>query len=145
MPLATHVPRRTLFDSWGVPQPPGNIVGTVNDPVKLPKPDAFHGSYHWSFERLIATSLVPLVVMPLSTGHLSPVLDAVLGGLLVTHCFIGLQSCIIDYIPKRKFPKGHKVSMGLALIGSGVAFWGVYELETKEEGLCGAAAKIWHA
>ena len=139
------VPRRGLFEGYGVPQPPGNIVGTVNDAVPVPPSDAVHGSYHWTFERIIAVGLVPLTILPAATGTLSPALDALFGGLLVAHCVSGFQSCITDYIPGRKFPRGHKVANLMLYIGSAGALYGIYKLETEEEGITGAVGKIWNA
>lgn len=139
------IARRGILEGWGVPQPPGNIVGTVNEAVPTPPPSHLHGSYHWDFERLIAISIVPLTVLPLATGHLTPTLDALLGGLLVAHCHVGFSSCITDYIPKRKFPRGHGVFMAILYLASGASLYGVYKLETEEEGLVGAVSKIWNA
>lgn len=139
------IARRGLFEGYGVPQPPGNIVGTVNDAVPTPAPDAVHGSYHWTFERMVAVGLVPLTVLPVATGTLSPALDALFGGLLIAHCITGFQSCITDYIPTRKFPRGHKVCNWLLYIGSAGALYGVYKIETEEEGITGAVKKIWNA
>jgi len=138
-------PKRALFDNAGVPQPPGYITGTVNDAVKLPKPDRYHGSYHWGFERLVTAGLVPLTVWPFVTGSLPPLADFTLGALLIAHCHMGFGSCITDYIPKRRFPKLHPACFYLLGLGSAVGLYGVYKLETEEEGLVGVAKGLWDA
>lgn len=145
LPAFPSSQKRFLFEGWGVPQPPGNIVGTVNDPVKIPPPSHIHGSYHWTFERIATVGMLPLVVIPMVTGELSPVLDAVLGSLLVVHSTTGMQSVVTDYFPKRKFPKGNKVLMGLLYTGSAAALYGVYQLETEGEGIVGSVKKVWSA
>ena len=65
-----------------IPPPPGGVVGTVNEAVKPPAPDYFHGSYHWDYERITAVSLIPLTMIPLygalSSGVTYPILDAAL-------------------------------------------------------------------
>lgn len=145
VPMIAGTQKRFLFEGWGVPQPPGNIVGTVNDPVKTPPPSPVHGSYHWTFERIITLGLVPLAVLPLATGELTPVFDAVLGGLIVVHSNMGMESVITDYFPKRKFPKGHGVLKGLLYTGSVATLYGVYKLETEGDGIVGSVKKIWTA
>ncbi|CAN6638368.1 mitochondrial inner membrane protein Shh4p [Trichomonascus vanleenenianus] len=142
--IAAMAGRRTLFT---VPQPPGGIVGTVNEATKTPKHDPVHGSYHWSFERILAVSIVPLTVAPfaLQNGTLIPVLDATLGSLLVAHVHMGLQSCIIDYIPKRVYGKYHNVAIYALTAGSVVALYGLYQFETNDVGITESIQKIWKA
>ncbi|CAN6648191.1 mitochondrial inner membrane protein Shh4p [Trichomonascus vanleenenianus] len=130
-----------------IPQPPGGIIGTVNEAVKVPPPDKMHGSKHWTVERVVATSIVPLILVPFatSTGSLMPVLDATLGSLLIMHVHIGLESCIIDYIPKRVYGQFHKLAIAALWGGSAVALYGLYELEKKDDGLTESIRKIWNA
>ncbi|KAK9469829.1 CybS-domain-containing protein [Lipomyces arxii] len=147
---ASIAPATVAVRHLGIPpliaQPPGGIVGTVNDAVKVPPPDKVHGSYHWTFERLISIGLVPLVIAPFTTGTaLSPVLDAVFSTATLLHCYIGFQSCIIDYIPKREFGKVHDFCMWLLLGGSVVTGYGFYKLETEDVGLTGTIIKAWTA
>ncbi|KAK9315088.1 CybS-domain-containing protein [Lipomyces starkeyi] len=129
-----------------IAQPPGGIVGTVNDPVAIPPPDKLHGSYHWTFERLIALGLVPLTVAPfVSDAALAPAVDSVLVATTLVHSYFGLQSCIIDYIPKREFGKVHDACMWLLLGGTIVTGYGFYKFETEDIGLTGTIAKAWKA
>ncbi|KAK7205213.1 CybS-domain-containing protein [Myxozyma melibiosi] len=129
-----------------IPQPPGGIVGTVNDAAKVPPPDKFHGSYHWTFERIIAIGLIPLTVAPfVSTTAFSPAIDSILVSSLLVHSYYGFQSCIIDYIPLREFGKVHHVCMYLLLAGTVVTGYGFYKLETEDVGLAGTIAKVWTA
>ncbi|KAF8446928.1 CybS-domain-containing protein, partial [Terfezia claveryi] len=62
-------------------------------PQHLPDANPVHGSYHWSFERIVSATLIPL------TGSLHPITDAVLAATVVIHSHIGFQVCIIDYFP----------------------------------------------
>lgn len=125
-------------------QPPGGIIGTVNDAYVAPPPSKMHGSYHWTAERLVSVGLVPLVVAPFLTGT-STLLDSSLAGLLLYHCYVGFQSCVIDYIPDRVYGIYHKVALWLLTLGTGVAGYGLYEIESKEGGLAPLVAKIWRA
>lgn len=84
----------------------------MNDPAPVPYSNAAHGSYHWTFERLLAASLVPLSIAPFASGSLNPTLDAVLCGTVLLHSHLGFQSCIIDYIPKYEWPRLHKLFGG---------------------------------
>ncbi|KAK9456153.1 CybS-domain-containing protein [Dipodascopsis uninucleata] len=129
-----------------IKQPAGGIIGTVNDAYKVPPPDKTHGSYHWTFEKIITIGLVPLTVAPLVGGTaLSPVMDSALIGLTLVHSYFGFQSCIIDYIPKREFGKVHDFCMWLLFIGTGVTGYGFYKLETEDIGLTGTLQKVWEA
>ncbi|GBL50993.1 membrane anchor subunit of succinate dehydrogenase, Sdh4 [Candidozyma auris] len=128
-----------------IPQPPGNIVGTVNDAYQPPKPAKSHGSAHWTAERAIAIGLVPLIGASFVSGP-SMVLDSTLSAFLLAHSWVGFQSCIIDYIPKRVYGAYHNYAMYLLTFGTGVAAYGVYEIEKREEGgVTGIVAKLFTA
>ena len=67
--------------------------GTVNDPTTFPPSSKSHGSYHWSFERLLAAGLVPLTTAAFVTsGSPAPLLDGLLGVSLIVHSHIGVAS-----------------------------------------------------
>lgn len=65
--------------------------------------DKAHGSYHWAFERAMSVALIPLTIAPFAAGSLNPVTDALLAATLIIHSHIGFESCVIDYIPTRKY------------------------------------------
>lgn len=128
-----------------IPQPPGFVVGTVNEAYEAPKPSKTHGSLHWTSERVVAAGLVPLVGTTLVAGP-STAIDATLSSFLVYHCFVGFQSCIIDYIPSRVYGSYHNYAMYLLTFGTGVAAYGVYEIENREEGgISGIISRLWKA
>ncbi|KAH3667007.1 hypothetical protein WICMUC_005354 [Wickerhamomyces mucosus] len=124
-------------------QPPGYIVGSVNDATVHPDIDFFHGSYHWSYERLVAVSLVPLTITPFVTSVDLPVLDALLSTLVLMHSHIGLTSCIIDYIPKRVYGIWHTYALRFLALGSVISLYGIYVIETTDEGITSLIKKIW--
>lgn len=128
-----------------IPQPPGGIVGGVNDPVAIPPPSKSHGSLHWTTERALVVGMVPLLVAPMAGASLSPILDGTLGGLILLHSHFGFESCIIDYIPLRVFGIWHKLALGALFAGTATAAYGIYELESKDVGIVGAVGKIWNA
>ncbi|KAK5992651.1 Succinate-ubiquinone reductase membrane anchor subunit [Cladobotryum mycophilum] len=133
--------KRPAFISPG----PQKIVGSVNDPAPVPSPSAAHGSYHWTFERLLAAGLVPLSVAPFAAGSLNPTLDAILCSTVLLHSHLGFQSCIIDYIPKRTHAGLHKFAwwaLNLATVTVGV---GLYEFETNDVGVTEAVKRLWKA
>ncbi|KAK9463668.1 CybS-domain-containing protein [Lipomyces oligophaga] len=144
--LAAPVAVRHLGIPPLIAQPPGGIIGTVNDAAKVPAEDKMHGSYHWSFERVIAVGLVPLTLAPfVSDAAFVPAVDSVLVTGLLLHSYFGFQSCIIDYIPKREFGKVHDFCMYLLLGGTAITGYGFYKLETEDVGLAGTVAKLWEA
>ncbi|OCK84824.1 CybS-domain-containing protein [Lepidopterella palustris CBS 459.81] len=128
-----------------LPPLPQKIEGTLNDPTPIPDPAPTHGSYHWSFERLVSAGLVPLCVAPFAAGSLNPAMDATLCALLLVHSHIGFESCIIDYFPSRRVP-GVRIFLTwllrAATVTVGVA---LYSFETNDVGITEAITKIWHA
>lgn len=117
----------------------------MNDPAPVPAPSPSHGSYHWTFERLIAAGLVPLTLTPFAAGSLNPSMDALLCATILIHSHLGFQSIIIDYIPTKRLPKVRKGAMwGLNAVTALVAL-GLYEFETTDVGVTEAISRIWHA
>lgn len=127
-----------------IPQPPGHIVGTVNDAYVPPPAHKTHGSIHWTSERIVAAGLVPLLIAPFLTGA-TTLLDSSLSVVLLYHSFTGFQACIIDYIPKRVYGAYHNYAMYLLTLGTGVAGYGVYQMEKKDGGLIGMVSGLWKA
>lgn len=127
-----------------LPQKAGGVSGTSDDAFVPPPVDKMHGSYHWDFERVLAVSLIPLVTVPLATGgSFISVTDSLLASVLLAHVYVGFQSCIIDYIPKRVYGKNFNYAMYLLTLGSLVSAIGVYKLETEENGLIGVITSLW--
>lgn len=124
-------------------QPPGYIVGNVNDAAEGLPYDAFHGSYHWSYERAIAVSMIPLVITPFVAGVDLPMVDSLFCSLLLMHAHIGFTSCITDYIPKRVYGIWNTYAMRLLAFGSVVGLYGIYVMETTDVGLSGLVKKLW--
>jgi succinate dehydrogenase (ubiquinone) membrane anchor subunit len=117
----------------------------ANDAVPVPDPSPSHGSYHWTFERLVAAGLVPLTVAPFAAGSLNPLTDALLCGTILIHSHIGFEALIVDYIPTKRLPKTRKLfdwGLKLATVVVGV---GLYEFETNDVGLTEGIKRIWTA
>ncbi|EXJ85092.1 hypothetical protein A1O3_05767 [Capronia epimyces CBS 606.96] len=128
-----------------LPPGPQVIEGTVNDPAAVPKVDPLHGSYHWTFERLLSVGLIPLTIAPFAAGSVNPALDAALIFSLIVHSHMGFQSMITDYIPRHKFPTMRKAFSWLLNVATVVVAIGFYEFETNDVGVTEAIKRIWHA
>ncbi|QLL31911.1 hypothetical protein HG536_0C00780 [Torulaspora globosa] len=129
-----------------LPQKAGGVEGTPNDAYVPPAVDKMHGSYHWDFERALAVAMVPLAVTQLASGGSAPqVADAVLASVLLGHVYIGFQSCIIDYIPRRVYGRNYNYAMYLLTLGSVFSAVGIYKLETEENGVIGVLTSLWKA
>ncbi|KAI0121215.1 CybS-domain-containing protein [Xylariales sp. AK1849] len=128
-----------------LPPGPQVVKGTVNDPAPVPEPSASHGSYHWTFERLIAAGLIPLTVAPFAAGSLNPALDASLCALMVVHSHMGFQSIFIDYIPNSRFPTARKLFMWGLNAATVLVGIGLYEFETNDVGVTEAIKRVWKA
>lgn len=123
--------------------PPGNIVGTVNDAYKFPEPDHYHGSNHWTYDRILAMGLVPLTAFPFVMGVEFPMVDSIFCLTVLLHSYAGFKSCIIDYIPERVYGFWHRAAMKLLTLGTAVSLYGIYILETTENGLFDFVSKIY--
>ncbi|SCZ93161.1 BZ3500_MvSof-1268-A1-R1_Chr6-2g08499 [Microbotryum saponariae] len=121
-----------------------NIEGTVNDPTPFPAPNKAHGSYHWTFERLLSGALVPLVGATAVTS-VHPILDGVLAVAIVAHSHMGLDQVLIDYVHPNKFPVIGTISKWLVRIATGGVLVGVYQFNTNDIGLTELVKKAWHA
>ncbi|KAF7296560.1 Succinate dehydrogenase [ubiquinone] cytochrome b small subunit [Mycena chlorophos] len=127
---------------------PGGPIykGTVNDPTSFPTPSRTHGSHHWSFERLLSASLIPLTGAAFATSPTAhPVVDGLLGVSLIVHSHIGFDAMLVDYVHPRKFPViGRIGTWALRATTVGVLV-GVYEFNTNDVGLTELISKVWHA
>ncbi|KAF4343191.1 mitochondrial succinate dehydrogenase subunit D [Fusarium beomiforme] len=135
----------TVRRSAILPPGPQRIEGGVNDPAPIPEPNAAHGSYHWTFERLLAAGLVPLTVAPFAAGSLNPTLDAILCSVLLLHSHMGFQQVVIDYIPSRTYPGLRKLFNWLLNIATVLVGVGLYEFETNDVGITEAVRRVWKA
>ncbi|MBW0490535.1 hypothetical protein O181_030250 [Austropuccinia psidii MF-1] len=110
------------------------VKGTINDPTTFPPPNKAHGSIHWTFERSVAASLIPLTTAALVSSQ-NPILDGVLGVVLVAHSHMGFDQIVIDYLPKRKFAIINPIAKwSLRALTCGVLV-GVYQFNTHDIGM----------
>lgn len=117
----------------------------ANDAAVVPPTNASEGSYHWTFERLIAAGLVPLTIAPFVAGTVNPATDAIICGAILVHSHIGFDAMIVDYFPSRRVPKTKK-ALGWVLRAATVAVGvGLYEFETNDVGVTEAIKRIWTA
>lgn len=124
---------------------PQVVHGTMNDAAPIPHHSPTHGSYHWTFERLISVALIPLTIAPFTAGSLNPVMDSVLAATIVIHSHIGFQALIADYLPEKRVPKTLAFfKWGLRAATLTVAV-GLYEFETNDVGITEALKRIWTA
>ncbi|KAJ0425771.1 CybS-domain-containing protein [Aspergillus insuetus] len=128
-----------------LPPEPQTIQGTMNDPAPIPTPHPSHGSYHWTFERLVCVGLVPITIAPFAAGTLNPTMDAVLCSLLILHSHVGFQASIIDYFPTRRVPKTATFLNWLLRGFTLTTAIGLYEFETNDVGVTEAIKRIWKA
>src|SRR5271156_177609 len=95
LPRSSSIPRIAAFHSSAqrkiLPPGPQVLEGSVNDAAPVPKTSPTHGSYHWTFERLISVGLIPLTIAPFAAGTMNPTLDAILVATILVHSHIGFQ------------------------------------------------------
>ncbi|KAI9311210.1 CybS-domain-containing protein [Dichotomocladium elegans] len=103
-----------------------------------------YGAYHWTAERASAVALIPLISTQLFYGA-HPISDGLLGVVLPYHVYLGLDSCITDYIPKRVYPRGHRAANWLNTASMILVMWGCFEYNTNEIGLTEFIQRVWTA
>ncbi|KAH6634188.1 CybS-domain-containing protein [Chaetomium sp. MPI-SDFR-AT-0129] len=147
--LITNAARTTAFHTTSrrclLPPLPQHVQGTVNDAAPVPEPSPSHGSYHWTFDRLVAGSLIPLTVAPFAAGSLNPTLDAILCATILIHSHTGFQNVIIDYLPQKRTPRARKFFMWGLNAATAVVGLALYEFETTDVGITETIKRIWAA
>ncbi|EDK36406.2 hypothetical protein PGUG_00504 [Meyerozyma guilliermondii ATCC 6260] len=128
-----------------IPQPPGFVVGTVNDAYVHPTPNHYEGGYHWTYDRAIAIAMVPMALTPFVAGVEYPIIDTMFCCGLLFHCHSGFKSCIIDYIPRRVYGVWHGLASKLLALGTAVGLYGIYVLETANNGLFDLVKSVWYS
>ncbi|KAK7550562.1 CybS-domain-containing protein [Phyllosticta citricarpa] len=128
-----------------LPPLPQKVEGTTNDPAPVPEPSPTHGSYHWTFERIVSAALIPLTVAPFAAGSLNPISDAILCSLLVVHSHIGFDACIVDYFPNRRVPGVRKLLTWVLRGFTLLVAYGLYEFESNDVGITEAIKRVWTA
>ncbi|CDS05021.1 hypothetical protein LRAMOSA07550 [Lichtheimia ramosa] len=103
-----------------------------------------YGTYHWTLERASAVALIPLITTQFVYGA-QPICDGLLGVVLPFHIHLGFDSCITDYLPKREYPRLHKVAMWTLRGSTALVMWGCYEINTNEVGLTEIVQRLWLA
>jgi succinate dehydrogenase (ubiquinone) membrane anchor subunit len=106
--------------------------------------DKMHGSHHWTFERALSVASLGLIASAFAL-HPNKLIDFGLGLVLPLHSHLGFSAIITDYLPKRKFGRVYPVAMGVLYGMTGVALYGLYEVNTKGPGICEAVATVWTA
>ncbi|KAI8063897.1 CybS-domain-containing protein [Gongronella butleri] len=102
------------------------------------------GANHWNLERASAVGLIPLLSTQFVYGP-QPIVDGLLGVVLPYHIYMGFDSCITDYIPKRVYPRGYKAAMWTLRLSFALTMWGCYEFNTNDIGITEAVQRIWTA
>lgn len=102
-----------------------------------------HGSYHWTYERALSLTTLPLVVGGMFYSGNS-IIDFGLATVLPLHCHIGFSAIITDYLPRRKFPVIYPIAYSLLLIGTGAAMFGLYSFNTNDVGISQGIKNIYN-
>lgn len=113
-----------------------------------PKDPGLDGKFQEDYERIAKYTLLPLVLTPFCTSYIGipypPMLDAALGSVALMYSHYGISSIIYQYIPKDKFPRWSKISLWSLYGSTCLAFYGLYELETSNNGIVDLIKKLWN-
>lgn len=113
-----------------------------------PKDPGLDGKFQEDYEKITKYTLIPLVLTPFCTSYMGipypPILDTTLGSVALMYTHYGISSMIYQYIPKDKFPKWSKISLWSLYGSTCLAFYGLYELETSNNGAVDLIKKLWY-
>lgn len=127
-----------------LPQKPGGVSGTPNDAYVPPPQNKLEGSVHWYMEKIFTLSVLPLATTAmLTTGPLSTAADSFFSVMLLGYCYMEFNSCITDYISERVYGVWHKYAMYMLGLGSAFSLFGIYKLETENDGFVGLVKSLW--
>ncbi|KAG7119815.1 aspartate-semialdehyde dehydrogenase like protein [Verticillium longisporum] len=123
-PAIHNFTRATAFHTTSkraiLPPPPQVVLGGVNDPAPVPAPSPSHGSYHWTFERLLAAGLTEFLkanipVFSNAKNHRrDPIVPLVVPTVNLSH---------LDLIPHQR--KHHGLDKGFLVCNSNCAVIGL--------------------
>lgn len=124
------------------------IQNKTSDKLKPPVPSSFEGSFQTEYERITKFALIPLTIVPFYASFtgvsLYPLLDGSISSLFLIYSHYGFTSLIIDYVPKKKYPKLHKTSLWSLYLASFLGMCGIYELETENNGVIDLIKRLWN-
>lgn len=103
------------------------------------------GSYHWTFERLISFSLIPLGAATLIQGSGAPITDLILGVIVPIHAHQGFETILSDYAPKRRQPFLNPLGLWSLRLGTVLVLLGCYQFNTNDVGLTELIKRVWKA
>ncbi|PHZ12091.1 uncharacterized protein RHIMIDRAFT_313611 [Rhizopus microsporus ATCC 52813] len=116
------------------PETESNQDKTIKEKKEEKEIGYAYGAHHWNMERGAAVALIPLISTQLVYGA-HPIVDGLFGVVLPYHVYLGFESCIIDYIPKREYPRLHKAAKWSLGTATGLVMWGCYEFNTNDIGI----------
>ncbi|OLY80478.1 Succinate dehydrogenase [ubiquinone] cytochrome b small subunit, mitochondrial [Smittium mucronatum] len=94
--------------------------------------------------RMVSFSLVPILGVSFFYGP-QPINDLLLGIVFPIHAYFGVTSSIVDYVPRRRFPKLNLLFTWMLNIGTLLALYGCWVINTTDVGLTAFAQRVWRA
>lgn len=115
---------------------------------KPPQSVEIEGSYQNDYERVLKYSLLPLTMIPFYTSYmnisLNPLIDMTIATTFLFYSYYGFKSLIIKSLPKEKYPKSNLISRWTLYSTTLLAFCGIYELETENNGFVDLIKRLWN-
>ncbi|KAJ3130291.1 membrane anchor subunit of succinate dehydrogenase, Sdh4 [Nowakowskiella sp. JEL0407] len=101
-----------------------------------------HGSYHWTFERVLAATWVPLIAGAAIYGS-HPMIDFGFAIVAPIHSHIGLSALVVDYLPLRVYPTIYRLFTGIIYACTGLTMYGLYQFNTNDVGITEFVKRLW--
>ncbi|OMJ10154.1 Succinate dehydrogenase [ubiquinone] cytochrome b small subunit, mitochondrial [Smittium culicis] len=97
-----------------------------------------------TISRMMSAALVPILGVSFLYGP-QPINDLLLGIVFPIHAYIGISSSITDYTHKRRYPKLNFLFTWMLNIGTLIALYGCWVINTTDVGLTAFVQKLWNA
>ncbi|OMJ29186.1 Succinate dehydrogenase [ubiquinone] cytochrome b small subunit, mitochondrial [Smittium culicis] len=97
-----------------------------------------------TISRMMSAALVPILGVSFLYGP-QPINDLLLGIVFPIHAYIGINSSITDYTHKRRYPKLNFLFSWMLNIGTLIALYGCWVINTNDVGLTAFVQKLWNA
>ncbi|KAI9222058.1 CybS-domain-containing protein [Blastocladiella britannica] len=103
-----------------------------------------HGSTHWTYERIASAALVPPLAFAMVAGA-HPINDVALAVLLPIHGYMGMDTIVTDYVPKRKMGTLNTLATWALRFGTVGLAYGLWKINTEDVGVTEAFRRLWRA
>jgi succinate dehydrogenase (ubiquinone) membrane anchor subunit len=87
-------------------------------------------------------SLIPLLGIGITFPN--PVTNFVMAFAIPIHCHLGVNSILVDYLHKRKFPRIGPIASGLLYASTAISIIALFKFNTNDVGIGEGIQRLWN-